>query len=237
MDLNHTAEKFINGKLLLINKPINWTSFQVVNKIRWTLTNFFGLKALKVGHCGTLDPLATGLMLICTGKMTKKINDYTSLDKSYSGKIRLGATTQSYDLETTPENFKNFNHITLNEIEKAKKKFLGTVFQKPPIYSAVKKNGKRLYQYARSGEKIEIESRKVNINSFEISDVKLPDLSFLISCSKGTYIRSLANDFGKVLKCGAHLVELHRCKIGSFSVENSITIEKFTEQFKLKKEL
>ena len=206
MDLNHTAEKFINGKLLLINKPINWTSFQVVNKIRWTLTNFFGLKALKVGHCGTLDPLATGLMLICTGKMTKKINDYTSLDKSYSGKIRLGATTQSYDLETTPENFKNFNHITLNEIEKAKKNFQGTVFQKPPIYSAVKKNGKRLYQYARSGEKIEIESRKVNINSFEISDVKLPDLSFLISCSKGTYIRSLANDFGKVLKCGAHLV-------------------------------
>ena len=180
MDLNHTPEKFINGKLLLINKPINWTSFQVVNKIRWALTNFFGLKALKVGHCGTLDPLATGLMLICTGKMTKKINDYTSLDKSYNGKIRLGATTQSYDLETTPENFKGFNHITLNEIEKAKKKFLGTVLQKPPIYSAIKKNGKRLYQYARSGEKIEIESRKVKINSFEINDVKLPDLSFLI---------------------------------------------------------
>ena len=222
-------EDFKNGQVLLINKPLNWTSFQVVNKIRWLIKNKFGIKKIKVGHAGTLDPLATGLLIICTGKMTKKISSFQNQTKKYTGTFLLGSTTPSFDLETKPDNTFPVDHINKDLIINATKSFIGKIKQKPPIYSAIKKDGKRLYESARIGENIEINDRDIEILNFNISRINMPHIDFEVECSKGTYIRALANDFGKKLNSGATLYKLNRTKIGEYSVNKSISIEEFTE--------
>ncbi|WP_456463071.1 tRNA pseudouridine(55) synthase TruB [Lutibacter sp.] len=222
-----TVEDFKNGQVLLIDKPLTWTSFQVVNKLRWHIRRQFNLKKIKVGHAGTLDPLATGLLIICTGKFTKKINEYQGQEKEYTGEITLGATTPSYDLETEINATFSTKHITDELIYSTSKKFIGNLEQKPPIFSALKKDGKRLYELAREGKTTEIKLRKIIISTFEITKIDLPIINFRVVCSKGTYIRSLAYDFGKALNSGAHLSALRRTKIGDFKVENSQGIDEF----------
>ena len=222
-----TKEEYLSGKLLLIDKPLNWTSFQVVNKIRWLIRNKFSLKKIKVGHAGTLDPLATGLLIICTGKMTKEISKFQIQTKKYTGTFLLGTTTPSYDLETEPNKTFPVDHVTEYLITKSVQKFIGKIKQKPPIFSAIKKNGKRLYESARRGEDVIIEDREIEIFSFNILKIDIPNIDFEVECSKGTYIRSLANDFGKELSSGATLTKLKRTKIGEYSVDKSISIDKF----------
>jgi len=221
------AQDYLDGQLLLIDKPLEWTSFQVVNKLRWQLRQTFNLKKIKVGHAGTLDPLATGLLIICTGKMTKQINTFQEQIKTYTGTLKLGSTTPSYDLETEIDQRFTTDHITNNVIHETINEFRGEIDQFPPVFSALKKEGKRFYEFARAGEKVEISSRKVTIHNFEILNIKNKTVNFSVTCSKGTYIRSLAHDFGKALKSGAHLTGLRRTKIGSFSVENATSIEDF----------
>ncbi|MCC7521054.1 MAG: tRNA pseudouridine(55) synthase TruB [Flavobacteriaceae bacterium] len=227
--MNLSIDDFKEGQLLLIDKPLKWTSFQVVNKLRWLISNTFKIKKIKVGHAGTLDPLATGLLLICTGKMTKKIEEYQGMPKEYTGTFTVGATTPSFDMETEINQTFPFDHITEQLIIETTQRFLGEIDQKPPLYSAIKKDGDRLYDLARRGETTEIASRKVNIYTFEITEVNLPYISFRIACSKGTYIRSIADDFGRALNSGAHLSALRRTKIGDYSVENAISPAKFQE--------
>ena len=221
------AQDYLDGQVLLIDKPLEWTSFQVVNKLRWQLRQTFNLKKIKVGHAGTLDPLATGLLIICTGKMTKQINTFQEQIKAYTGTLKLGSTTPSYDLETEIDQRFTTDHITNNVIHETINEFRGEIYQFPPVFSALKKEGKRFYEFARAGEKVEINSRKVTIHNFEILNIKNKTVNFSVSCSKGTYIRSLAHDFGKALKSGAHLTGLRRTKIGSFSIENATSIEDF----------
>ncbi|WP_106790918.1 tRNA pseudouridine(55) synthase TruB [Aquimarina sp. Aq78] len=225
-----TEQNYKDGQILLIDKPLQWTSFQVVNKLRWLIRKNFGIKKIKVGHAGTLDPLATGLLLICTGKFTKRIQEFQGQAKEYTGTILLGATTPSYDLETEIDKTFPIDHISEKTIHETTPLFIGEIDQYPPIFSALKKDGKRLYEYAREGETVEINSRKITINEFEITKIKLPEVDFRVVCSKGTYIRSLAHDFGKALNSGAHLTVLRRTKIGSFSVEDATTIESFEKQ-------
>jgi len=215
------------GELILIDKELNWTSFDVVNKIRYAIKKKFDIKKIKVGHAGTLDPLATGLLIICYGKMTKSINNFSAMNKTYSGKITIGSTTPSYDLETKPNVHYPIDHINEKLILKTAKKFIGKIFQTPPMFSAIKKNGVRLYNLARQGKEIKIDKREVSIESFEITSINLPEISFNVSCSKGTYIRSLAHDFGKELNSGAHLSELRRIKIGDYSVKDSFKVMDF----------
>ena len=215
------------GELILIDKELNWTSFDVVNKIRYAIKKKFDIKKIKVGHAGTLDPLATGLLIICYGKMTKSINNFSAMNKTYSGKITIGSTTPSYDLETKPNVHYPIDHINEKLILKTAKKFVGKIFQTPPMFSAIKKNGVRLYNLARQGKEIKIDKREVSIESFEITSINLPEISFNVSCSKGTYIRSLAHDFGKELNSGAHLSELRRIKIGDYSVKDSFKVMDF----------
>ena len=222
----------MKGKLILIDKDINWTSFDVVSKIRNFIKKKFNLKKIKVGHAGTLDPLATGLLIICYGKMTKEINSFIGLDKSYSGKMIIGSSTPSYDLETKPNVFYQTDHINEKLIYEKAEDFIGEIMQKPPIFSAVKKNGVRSYKLARKGELVNLEKRKIIIKDFKITEINFPELSFEVDCSKGTYIRSLINDFGKALKSGAHLTELRRTKIGEFSVNDSLKIMDFIKTFK-----
>lgn len=222
-----TEENFKNGKVLLVDKPLEWTSFQVVNKLRWHIKQRFKIKKIKVGHAGTLDPLATGLLIICTGKQTKEINIYQGQIKEYTGTFTLGATTPSYDLETEIDEEYPTAHISESLLKETTKQFLGDIQQKPPIFSAIKKDGKRLYELARKGETTEIKARTVTISEFEITNINLPKVDFRVVCSKGTYIRSLAYDFGKALNSGAHLSTLRRTKIGDFSVENATSIENF----------
>lgn len=224
---NLQAEDYKEGQVILIDKPLEWTSFQVVNKVRWLIRKSFNIKKIKVGHAGTLDPLATGLLIICTGKLTKKIDTFQAQQKEYTGTFTLGATTPSYDLETEIDQTFYITEITSEKIEEAKKKFIGEIQQQPPVFSALKKDGKRLYEFARSGEEVDIPFRTVTISEFEITEIKLPKIDFRVICSKGTYIRSLANDFGKALNNGAHLSALRRTKIGDFSVENAIGLEAF----------
>ena len=221
------AQDYLDGQVLLIDKPLEWTSFQVVNKLRWQLRQTFNLKKIKVGHAGTLDPLATGLLIICTGKMTKQINTFQEQIKAYTGTLKLGSTTPSYDLETEIDQRFTTDHITNNVIHETINEFRGEIDQFPPVFSALKKQGKRFYEFARAGEKVEINSRKVTIHNFEILNIKNKTINFSVTCSKGTYIRSLAHDFGKALKSGAHLTGLRRTKIGSFSIENATSIEDF----------
>ena len=224
-----TAEDYKNGQVILIDKPLEWTSFQVVNKVRWLIRKQFQLKKIKVGHAGTLDPLATGLLILCTGKFTKKIETFQAQQKEYTGTITLGATTPSYDLETEIDHTFDISNISESQIEKTTQLFLGEIEQQPPVFSALKKDGKRLYEFARAGEKIEVPKRKVTISEFEITKIELPNIEFRVSCSKGTYIRSLAHDFGKALNNGAHLSSLKRTKIGDFSVSDAISITQFEE--------
>lgn len=222
-----TGNDFQNGQLLLIDKPLGWTSFQVVNKIRWAIRKTFNIKKIKVGHAGTLDPLASGLLIICTGKFTKKIDEYQGLFKEYTGTITLGATTPSFDLETAIDKTFPTEHITEKLIRDTLPQFIGEIEQIPPIYSAIKQDGERLYKAARRGEVVAIKSRMVQVYEFEASTIKLQKsdtcyVDFCIKCSKGTYIRSLAHDFGKALNSGGHLSSLRRTKIGELSVEKAL---------------
>lgn len=222
-----TGEDFKNGQVLLINKPLTWTSFQVVNKLRWNIRQKFELGKIKVGHAGTLDPLATGLLIICTGNFTKKIDEYQAQIKEYTGEITLGATTPSYDLETEVDETFPVDHITSDLIHQTAQQFVGEIEQIPPMFSAIKMAGVRLYDLARQGKTREIQSRKITIETFEITDISLPKVQFRIVCSKGTYIRSLAYDFGKALNSGGHLSSLRRTKIGEFNVKDAVEIEDF----------
>lgn len=214
-------EEFAQGKMLLIDKPLKWTSFDAVKKVR-ILT-----KISKVGHAGTLDPLATGLLIICTGKFTKQINTYMAQEKEYTGSFTLGATTPTYDLESEPEDFKDYTHLTADEIRQATLPFTGDIEQIPPAHSAIKKDGVPMYKLARKGKEVKLEPRKVTIKVFEITNIEGPVVSFRVVCSTGTYIRSLAYDFGKALGCGAYLSSLRRTKIGEFSVDDAQTVEAF----------
>ncbi len=221
---------FKEGAVLLIDKPLNWTSFQVVNKLRWAIRKAYNIKKIKVGHAGTLDPLATGLLIICTGKMTKQINTFQAQQKTYEGTFTIGSTTPSYDLETEIDNTFPTEYITPELLEQARVQFEGTIQQKPPIFSAIKKDGKRLYEIAREGKTTSIESREVTIESFKIDAGEFPLVDFEVLCSKGTYIRSLAHDFGIALNSGAHLSRLRRTKIGAFDVAKAQSIDDFLNQ-------
>lgn len=225
-----TAEDFQNGQILLIDKPLKWSSFQAVNKLKYALINKLGLpKKFKIGHAGTLDPLATGLLLICTGKFTKRITELQGQAKEYTGTFFIGATTPSYDLETEVDDTFETTHIDESLILETVKQFMGEIDQKPPIFSAIKKDGVRLYEHARAGETVEIATRKTTIHEFEITRIELPEIDFRVVCSKGTYIRSLAFDFGLAMKSGAHLTVLRRTKIGNYDVTNAINAELFEE--------
>ncbi len=216
---------FEEGKVLLIDKPLHWTSFDVVRKI----INLIRIR--KVGHAGTLDPLATGLLIVCTGKFTKKINEYMSQEKEYTGCITLGAVTPTFDLESEPQDFKLYGHLSEEEILNATKQFTGEILQVPPIHSAIKQQGKAVYLKARRGEEVILEPRKITIHTFEITQINLPQIHFKVICTTGTYIRSLANDFGGALGCGGYLSVLRRTRIGNFSAQNAMTIDQFTESF------
>lgn len=222
-----SAEDFLNGQVVLIDKPLHWTSFQAVNKMKWALKSKLGLKKIKIGHAGTLDPLATGLLIVCTGKFTKKITELQGQAKEYTGTFFIGATTPSYDLETEIDQTFPIEHIDTALIHQTVQQFLGEIDQKPPIFSAIKKDGVRLYEHARNGTEIEIAFRKTTIHEFEITRIALPEIDFRVICSKGTYIRSLAYDFGKAMESGSHLTALHRTKIGDYLVGDSISPEDF----------
>lgn len=224
-----TAEDFLNGQILLIDKPLHWTSFQAVNKMKWALKSKLGLKKIKIGHAGTLDPLASGLLLVCTGKFTKKITELQGQAKEYTGTFYIGATTPSYDLETGIDETFPTSHIDSTLIDETVKQFLGEIDQKPPIFSAIKKDGIRLYEHARAGETVEIPARKTIIHEFEITRIALPEIDFRVVCSKGTYIRSLAYDFGKALNSGTHLTVLRRTKIGEYDVKDAMDVTLFED--------
>tara|TARA_R110001632_G_scaffold63280_1_gene151281 strand:+ start:2184 stop:2888 length:705 start_codon:yes stop_codon:yes gene_type:complete len=226
-----TDQDYKDGQVLLFDKPLEWSSFQLVNKVRWLIRTNLNIKKIKVGHAGTLDPLATGLMIICTGKFTKRINEFMGREKEYTGTFTLGGTTPSYDLETEVDETFSTEHITEEAIYAFAKANTGTIQQRPPIFSALKKDGKRLYEYARAGEEVEIPLRETVIHSFEITRIALPEVDFKVSCSKGTYIRSLAYDFGKGLESGAHLTSLRRTKIGEYSVDSATSVEAFVKAF------
>ncbi len=226
------AFNFTEGELLLFDKPLEWTSFDVVNYVRSFLRKMYDLKKLKVGHAGTLDPLATGLLIICTGKMTKRIDEYQGMDKVYVGRLKLGATTPSFDKETEEDNQFDISALTDEALNKAAEKFLGEIDQVPPLYSAIKIDGKRAYEHARKKEKKEIKSRAITIHDFKLLNIELPLVDFYVKSSKGTYIRSLARDFGKALDNGAYLTALRRTQIGDYSVSKAWTLESFKEAVK-----
>lgn len=216
------ASDFLEGQVLLINKPLTWSSFQAVNKLKYILKSKYDLpKKFKIGHAGTLDPLATGLLIVCTGKFTKRITEIQAQSKEYTGIITVGATTPSYDLETEIDFRYPTAHIDANLITATTKQFLGEIMQRPPVYSAIKKDGKRLYEHARAGEEVEIALRPTTVYEFDITNIALPNIEFRIKCSKGTYIRSIAYDFGKALQSGAHLTQLCRTKIGNYTIADA----------------
>lgn len=230
---------FIEGEVLLINKPTGWTSFDVVNKIRGAIRNYLRehseesrakASRIKVGHAGTLDPLATGLLIICTGKFTKRIDEFMAQEKEYTGTITFGASTASYDSETPPEQTFETSHLTKENIIKASENFIGDIQQIPPMYSAIKMDGKKLYELARKGETVEVKPRAVHIKEFELSQFELPTVSFRIVCSKGTYIRSIAHDLGKALNNGAYLSSLRRTRIGEYRIEDAMEVGGFVER-------
>ncbi|MBP7184937.1 MAG: tRNA pseudouridine(55) synthase TruB [Saprospiraceae bacterium] len=226
------AESFIEGKILLVDKPIGWTSFDVVNKLRYQIRYAYNIKKIKVGHAGTLDPLATGLLLICTGKNTKKLDTFSNLEKSYSGTFRLGATTPSYDAETEIDNYYPTDHIDNQLIEKTRLEFLGKQEQYPPIFSAIKVDGVALYKSARAGKSVEVKPRDIEIMAFEITKIDEHNYSFFTSCSKGTYIRSLIFDFGRKLNSGAYLTSLKRESIGEYNLQNAWNLEQLLSEIK-----
>lgn len=220
---------FTEGQVLLIDKPLEWTSHDVVAKVRSTI------RIKKVGHAGTLDPLATGLLILCTGKFTKRINEYMAREKEYTGTFTMGAVTPTYDLESEPEQFKSYDFITKELIDETLKQFTGNIMQVPPIHSAIKKDGKPVYLLARKGKDVELEPRPVLISAFEITKIELPVLHFRVVCSTGTYIRSLANDFGKALGCGSYLSSLCRTRIGEFTLDQSRSLPETLEWIKQQK--
>jgi tRNA pseudouridine55 synthase len=217
------------GEIILLNKPYRWTSFDVVNKVRSLLKYKLKLGNVKTGHAGTLDPLATGLLIICTGKFTKRIEEFQNFDKEYTGTFTLGATTPSYDLETEAVMSGDYLKITKDQLTKAANHFTGEFLQTPPVYSARYIEGKRAYQYARAGQEVTMGSRMVNISLFEITRIELPEVGFRIICNKGTYIRSIAHDFGEYMNCGAYLSELCRTRIGTFNLNAAVSPEEFEQ--------
>jgi len=236
LDVHTNIDKvdFINGAAILIDKEKDWTSFDAVNKLRWSLKNSYDIKKVKVGHAGTLDPMATGLLIICTGKMTKSINDFQGLTKTYSGTICLGATTPSYDAETEIDKSYAFDHITEEALLKQAKKFVGKLDQIPPIYSALKVNGIPNYKRARKGQAVEVKARPIEIFRFELTKIDLPNVEFILECSKGTYVRSLAYDLGKVLGSGGYLTALRREAIGDYRVDHALNAVKLAEEIRSK---
>ena len=218
---------FQKGEILFIDKPLQWTSFDVVNKIRYLISGYTGIRKIKVGHAGTLDPLATGLLIICTGKFTKRIQEFQGLDKEYTGVFFIGATTPSYDRETKTDKEFDISHVNEELLLKTAKKFVGTFNQVPPLYSAVNIEGKRAYKFARNNEDVKLPPKKITIQEFELTEIRLPEVHFRVVCSKGTYIRSLARDFGKALGSGSYLTSLTRIKIGDYDLSKAITIEDF----------
>lgn len=222
--IHPAMQPYLDGQVILLNKPLHWTSFDAVKKIR-ILTG-----VSKVGHAGTLDPLATGLLIICTGAFTKRINTFMAQIKEYTGSFTLGATTPTYDLESAPENFKDYSMLTDTSIRAATQPFTGEIFQTPPIHSAIKKNGKPAYLAARRGEEIKLDPRKITIKQFEIPHIDLPVVDFRVVCTTGTYIRTLASDFGAHLGTGGYLSQLRRTRIGEFSLDQAMTIEEFTQK-------
>lgn len=219
-------QQYRDGQILLVDKPAGWTSFDVVNKIRHVLGG------IKTGHAGTLDPMATGLLIVATGRFTKKLSEFMHLDKTYTGIIRLGATTPSYDADTPPEAYYDVHGITVSDIEAAVRVLTGTIQQVPPPFSAIKKGGRPAYMAARQGKPISLEPRIVTIKRFQIDRIDMPDLYFTIECSKGTYIRSLAHDLGKLLRNGAYLISLRRTAIGPYHVEEAWPLPQLVEQIK-----
>jgi tRNA pseudouridine55 synthase len=224
--MEYTKESFEQGQVLLIDKPLKWTSFDVIQKLRKIL------RIRKIGHAGTLDPLATGLLIVCTGKFTKQINEYMAQEKEYTGTITLGATTPTYDLESTPENFKPVEHITNEAIHNAAKGFIGEIQQIPPAHSAIKVGGTRVYELARQGKEVKLEPRTITIKEFVVTKIEMPVVSFKVVCSTGTYIRSLAFDFGKALGCGGHLSRLCRTRIGEFTIDSATNLEVLEKKVK-----
>ncbi len=223
--MEQPTNDFLQGQVLLIDKPLHWTSFDVVQKLR----NIIRIK--KIGHAGTLDPLATGLLIICTGKFTKRINEFMAQEKEYTGSITLGATTPTYDLESAPVNFKSIETLTDEKIKAATIGFTGEIQQIPPAHSAIKIGGKRVYELARQGKEVKLEPRTITIKEFEITKIELPLVHFRVVCTTGTYIRSLANDFGEALGCGAHLSSLCRTRIGEFLNKDAMSMEAFAQKF------
>lgn len=224
-----SADDAATGLLLLVDKPKGWTSFDVVNKCRWLLRKRLGLKKFKVGHAGTLDPMATGLLLICTGRYTKRLDELMGQDKTYSGMLKLGAVTVSYDADSPPENPLPWEHVTLEEVQNASRPFTGEILQLPPIYSALKVDGKRAYDLARKGQEVKLSPRPVTVHKFDILNMEGPEVSFAVHCSKGTYIRSLAHDLGQSLGCGAYLTTLQRDSIGSYDLDVALSIQDVIE--------
>lgn len=227
--MNDPGKKFLEGEVLLIDKPLEWTSFDVVKKIRNIISKRTGLKKIKVGHAGTLDPLATGLLIVCTGKYTKRINEFQSHEKEYTGTFLIGATTPSFDKETEIDITFETYHITEKLLAESTHQFIGEIDQVPPIYSAVKVQGVRAYAHARNQEDVKLNARRVQIKTFELTKMDLPEIQFRIVCSKGTYIRSLARDYGEALNSGAYLTELVRTRIGDYHLSDALTMEKFEQ--------
>lgn len=221
---------FVDGEMLLIDKPLNWTSFDVVKSLRVFIKKTYNLKKVKVGHAGTLDPQASGLLILCTGKLTKQIDEFQGMDKVYVGQMTLGATTPSYDKETEPDHFFPIDNLQWSDMEKASLDFKGEIDQVPPVYSAIKIAGKRAFKYARKNQEVQINARKVTIHQFDLLNYTPPFLDFSVKCSKGTYIRSLVHDFGKALDNGAYLSGLRRTKIGEYSVSEAVTIDILKEK-------
>jgi tRNA pseudouridine55 synthase len=222
-----------NGSILLVDKPLRWSSFDVVNKIKYKIRHHYGIKKFKIGHAGTLDPLATGLLIICTGKCTKQIATLQQQIKQYTGTFVLGATTESYDLEKTVENFMPYNHLSPTDILAAVNQLTGVIQQLPPVFSAVRVNGIRAFEYARKKMDVMLHPKEVTIFSFDITRIELPEIDFEITCSKGTYIRSIARDLGEILGCGAYLSCLRRTRIGDFSVEDAMKMTSFPDEKKV----
>ena len=220
------------GGVILLNKPYEWTSFQAVNKVKYLLKHYYDLKKVKIGHAGTLDPLATGLLILCIGKYTKKIEEYQAQEKEYTGTFYLGATTPCFDKEKEIDNYYPTEHITEEDIYKAAEHFLGEQEQVPPVFSALKVNGVRAYAFARENKDVELKSRKITIKEFEITRIAMPEVDFRIVCSKGTYIRSIARDFGSYLNSGAYLTALCRTRIGDYKLSEAQTIEEIISEYR-----
>lgn len=228
-----TTYDFPGGELLLFNKELNWTSFDVVNKVRYNLCQKLGIKKLKVGHAGTLDPLASGLIILCTGKATKRIEEIQKEEKEYVATLKIGATTPSFDMETEEDSTADFSHVTRELVEETIQMFIGEIDQVPPVFSAVKIKGKRAFDYARKGEDIELQAKRIVIRKIELEEYALPNIRIRVNCGKGTYIRSLARDIGEALKCGAYLTALERTKIGAFDVKDAFLVNEFIEKLNL----